>query len=82
MEGLESLGLIDNTITKRKEHGAILNIHGDDGLFNYLEGNNVCCSQRGGGIRLSFHLYNTETEIDNILDILKTAPSSLITRKK
>jgi selenocysteine lyase/cysteine desulfurase len=82
MEAFGDLGLLSNSIRSRKDHGNILNISGDDTLYAYLEQENVSCSQRGGGIRFSFHLYNTEDEIDAIVKILKSAPGSLKTSKK
>jgi selenocysteine lyase/cysteine desulfurase len=74
MDAFGNLGLLSDAIRNRKDHGTILNIRGDDALYAYLEEENVSCSQRGGGIRLSFHLYNTEEEIDAIVKILKSAP--------
>jgi len=82
MDAFGELGLISDVIRNRKDHGTILNITGDDALYAYLEQENVCCSQRGGGIRLSFHLYNTEDEINAIAKILKSAPRTLKTPKK
>ena len=76
------MGLLSEGIKNRKDHGTILNITGDDALYAYLEEENVSCSQRGGGIRLSFHLYNTEDEIDAIVKILKSAPGIIKTPKK
>ena len=67
-----ALQLLDDAIVARKSHSTIFNIKGDDALFQKLKDNNVVCSQRGDGIRLSFHLYNTEKDIDVIVKILKT----------
>ena len=69
----ENMGLLTNAVVQRREHSTIFNIKGHDALFRYLSDNNVVCSQRGGGIRLSFHLYNTENDVDSIAEILKTA---------
>ena len=41
-----------------------------EALFARLEANNVACSVRNGGIRLSPHYYNNESEIDAVIDIL------------
>jgi selenocysteine lyase/cysteine desulfurase len=81
IEELVSLGLVDNSIRSRKVHGNIINMWGGDRLFNYLAEKDVCCSQRGGGIRLSFHLYNTEEEVDRLIQLLKSADPSLISPK-
>ncbi|MEX0316291.1 MAG: aminotransferase class V-fold PLP-dependent enzyme [Allomuricauda sp.] len=71
-EGFASLGLLGNEVELRDEHSTIFNIKGDEPLFNRLLNENVVCSQRGSGIRLGFHFYNTENEIDTILDIIKS----------
>jgi len=36
-------------------------------LFNYLRGQNIMCAERGGGVRFSPHVYNTDKEIINAL---------------
>ncbi|NNK11740.1 MAG: aminotransferase class V-fold PLP-dependent enzyme [Flavobacteriaceae bacterium] len=77
----QALGLLNEALLNRETHGNILNIRGGDELYSYLSNNNVCCSQRGGGIRLSFHLYNSESDINSIVEILKSAPSSLTSLK-
>ncbi|MDT7828150.1 aminotransferase class V-fold PLP-dependent enzyme [Pricia sp. S334] len=66
------LGLLDGTTIARKSHSTIFNVAGKDKLYQRLSDNGVICSKRGGGIRLSFHLYNTEKDIDTIVKILKT----------
>lgn len=66
-----ALGLLDNAVVERKEHSTIFNIKGDDALFQKFSDHNMVVSQRGNGIRLSFHFYNTTAEIDRIVGILK-----------
>ena len=65
------LGLLPNTVLARKEHGTIFNIKGDDQLFEKLTEKGIICSQRGGGIRVGFHFYNTEEDIDRLVAVLK-----------
>jgi len=65
------LGLLEDGVLNRKEHSTIFNIKGNDQLFAHLTENDVICAQRGNGIRLGFHFYNTEKEIDAIVEILK-----------
>ena len=72
MSVFSELDLLQPTITKRKRHSTIFNIKGDEKLFNKLTEENVVASARGGGIRLSFHLYNTEDEIEAIAKILRS----------
>lgn len=66
------LGLLEDRVINRNLHSTIFNIKGDEALFNKLTNKDIICSQRGDGIRLSFHIYNTENEIDEIIKILKT----------
>jgi selenocysteine lyase/cysteine desulfurase len=68
---LENLGLLEESVAKRKEHSSIFNIVGNKDIYAKLLENDVVCAQRGKGIRLSFHFYNTENEIDKIVGILK-----------
>ncbi|MEX0362301.1 MAG: hypothetical protein AB3N10_15090 [Allomuricauda sp.] len=67
-----SLGLLEDSVAKRDIHSTIFNIKGDQALFEKLSQEEVVCVLRGNGIRLSFHFYNTENEIDAIVDILKS----------
>ncbi len=66
------LGLLEEAVVVRKSHSTIFNIKAGDEVFKKLSDNNVICSQRGDGIRLSFHFYNTEKDIDAIVKILQT----------
>lgn len=68
------LGLLEEAVVKRQRHSTIFNIRGDDQLFQYLTDSDVVCAQRGEGIRLGFHFYNTEKEIDAIVEMLKKRP--------
>ena len=65
------LGLLSHSVRERKAHSTIFNIMGDGSVYQALLKNDVFCAQRGNGIRLSFHFYNTEDEIDAIVKILK-----------
>ncbi|WP_396590600.1 aminotransferase class V-fold PLP-dependent enzyme [Allomuricauda sp. R78024] len=67
-----ALNLLEENVVDRNLHSTIFNIKGDKQLFNKLESQNVVCALRGDGIRLSFHFYNTENEIDAIADMLKS----------
>lgn len=70
-EAFTELGLLENNIIHRKTHSTIFNIKANQGVFDKLSQENVVCAQRGDGIRLSFHLYNTLEEVDAIKNILK-----------
>tara|TARA_R110002051_G_scaffold212227_1_gene277418 strand:- start:1558 stop:2643 length:1086 start_codon:yes stop_codon:yes gene_type:complete len=67
-----ALGLLEDAVINRSSHSTIFNIKGGDKLFQKLTENDVLCAQRGGGIRLSFHFYNTEKDIQKIVKLLKS----------
>ncbi|WP_347373236.1 aminotransferase class V-fold PLP-dependent enzyme [Aequorivita sp. Q41] len=65
------MGLLKKNTLLREKHSSIFNLKGDMELFQKLRDNNIICSPRGGGIRVSFHYYNTENELEYLLTILK-----------
>ncbi len=65
------LNLLDGAVVNRTSHSTIFNIKGGQKLFDALANNNIICSQRGGGIRFSFHFYNTVKNIKNVIDVIK-----------
>lgn len=67
----EKLGLLQDAVVRRKDHSTIFNINGDAELFQKLKENGIVCSLRGKGIRVSFHLYNTEEDLDKLLALLQ-----------
>jgi len=67
------LGLLEEMVVSRKNHSTIFNIKGDQSTFKYLTDNEVICSQRGDGIRVGFHFYNTENDLNELVKLLKTS---------
>ncbi len=68
---LTDLGLLTPAVINRKEHSSIFNIGGDKELLQHLTSNNIICSLKDPGVRVSFHYYNTEEEIDLLITVLK-----------
>ncbi|WP_405413125.1 aminotransferase class V-fold PLP-dependent enzyme [Maribacter sp. Asnod1-A12] len=68
----QKIGLLSDEVISRNKHSTIFNIKANEATFQKLKDNDVFCAQRGNGVRLSFHFYNTEAEIDTIVKILKT----------
>ncbi len=66
-----ALGLLEEAVALRKDHSTIFNIKGDDHMFAHLTKNNILCSQRGNGIRFSFHYYNSIEDLAYIVRIIK-----------
>ncbi|MBU2949042.1 aminotransferase class V-fold PLP-dependent enzyme [Zobellia uliginosa] len=71
-EEFGQLGLLSKVIRDREDHSTIFNIKGDNALFQKLTDNGVICSQRGDGIRFSFHFYNSIEDINTVVKILRT----------
>lgn len=69
---LSNLGLLDEMVVKRTNHSSIFNIKGDDKLFQHLRSKDIICSQRGDGIRISFHYFNTTEELEILIKTLKS----------
>lgn len=67
----EDLGLLEESVVKREIHSSIFNIKGDEKLYNALRSENIITSRRGDGIRISFHYFNTEKEVDFLIKQLK-----------
>ncbi|SFN43059.1 aminotransferase class V-fold PLP-dependent enzyme [Salegentibacter flavus] len=67
----EELGLLEEAVIKREQHSSIFNIKGDEKLYNSLRSQNIITSRRGDGIRISFHYFNTEKEVDFLIKQLK-----------
>ena len=64
-------GLLRNDTLFREKHSSIYNLKGDSGLFQKLKDNNIIASMRGDGIRVSFHYYNTEDDLERLMEVLK-----------
>lgn len=65
--------LLETKVLLRKTHSTIFNIKGDKEVFNRLKAKNILCSLRGDGIRVSFHFYNSEKDIEGLLTCLKNS---------
>lgn len=70
---LGTLNLLQPEVLAREEHGSIFRVEAGKSTFELLRQEGVKCSWRAGAIRLSFHFYNTEEEIDRIVEIIKSA---------
>lgn len=66
-----AMELLGDMVVKRDQHSSIFNIKGDTQLYNFLKSDNIICSQRGDGIRIAFHYFNTEEELDYLLKTIR-----------
>lgn len=65
------LNLLEKNVVKRKQHSTIFNLKGDEALFENLRNNTIVCSQKGDGIRVSFHHYNTVEDLEKLVKVLE-----------
>ena len=63
LELFQEKKLLDPVIIQRKQHSSIFNIKGDQKLLEKLRANDIICSPRGEGIRVSFHYFNSEDDL-------------------
>ena len=70
-EKLTEKGFLEPAVVNRKQHSSIFNIRGNEQLFQKLRSNKIICSRRGEGIRISFHYFNSEADLEVLLKQLK-----------
>ena len=66
------LGLLDPIIKHQTIHSNIFNIGRDKKLYEKLLKNQIICSMRGNGIRLSFGMFNSGYDIDKLIDCIES----------
>lgn len=66
----EARGLLEKAVAVREDHSTIFNLKGNKELFDKLIANNIICSLRGNGIRVSFHLYNSLEDLKRLLEVI------------
>ena len=69
-QAFKKRGLLLAMVANRPNHSTIFNLKGDMSLFQKLQENGIVCSLRGKGIRVSFHIYNSEEDLIQLLKIL------------
>lgn len=63
-------GLLDDIVMKRKSHSSIFLIKGGEKLYYKLEENRILTSLWQDKVRVSFHYYNTEEDLNSLLKFL------------
>lgn len=66
----EERNLLADHTRLRKAHSSIFNLKGDEVLFEKLQENNIVSALRGDGIRVGFHYYNNESDLEFLLETL------------
>lgn len=68
---LDDLGLLLPWVAQRKKHSSIFAIPDQNNRFDRMTQNNISVAQRGGFIRVSIHFYNSQQDIETLIDFLK-----------
>lgn len=70
-EHFAEMGLLKQDTLLRKDHSSIFNLKGSEALFEKLQNENIIATLRGGGIRVGFHYYNSEEDLDRLVKALQ-----------
>ncbi|PWS28675.1 aminotransferase [Pedobacter yonginense] len=63
-------GLLGKDVLERKDHSTILSLSLSPEQVKKIQEANIICSARGAGTRFSFHYYNTENDLNTLLEVL------------
>jgi selenocysteine lyase/cysteine desulfurase len=72
-EALNGMGLLQKHVMNRDSHSTIFNIKADKNVLKTLNDNEILCSMRGEGIRVSFNFYNGMDDLEHLVKVLKTS---------
>jgi selenocysteine lyase/cysteine desulfurase len=64
------MGLLEPAVVQRDDHSTIFNLRADERLFQKLADNNIISSYRRKGVRVSFHFYNNDADLDRLVEVL------------
>lgn len=64
--------ILSQVVVNRAETSTIFNLQIDQRHYTMLMENNIKCFPRGNGIRIGFHLYNDENDLEKLLSIIDT----------
>lgn len=62
--------LADHIAHRHESHSTLFNLALIEGADKFLESKNIRCCLRGGGVRVGFHIYNTEKDLEHLLAVL------------
>ena len=68
--GLRERGLLEDFVAIRKYHSSIFTIKANSKVFEKLIKENIRCIQRGIGVRVSVHFYNTQKDIQKFFRVM------------
>ncbi|MCZ4222945.1 aminotransferase class V-fold PLP-dependent enzyme [Pedobacter rhodius] len=67
---LYAKGLLTDWMVNKKEQSSIISLPLEREVVNRLNAEKILVSPRGTGTRIAFHFYNTEEDLNRLLDVL------------
>ncbi|MCA5005953.1 aminotransferase class V-fold PLP-dependent enzyme [Sphingobacterium bovistauri] len=67
---LDERGLILPEISKRKIKSSLINLQIEPKHYEFLMENGIKCFPRGSGIRIGLHMYNTNEDVDKLIEVI------------
>ncbi|WP_231489752.1 aminotransferase class V-fold PLP-dependent enzyme [Pedobacter sp. Leaf170] len=67
---LHKKGLLPDWIMERKEQSSIMSLPLHQAIVERLNNEKILVSPRGAGTRISFHFYNTENDLNHLLEVI------------
>ena len=62
--------LLSDSVSLRKDHSSIFSLSLSGKIISDLQQSNVVFTSRNGAARVSFHYYNSETDLSKLLQII------------
>ncbi|MDP9077048.1 MAG: aminotransferase class V-fold PLP-dependent enzyme [Bacteroidota bacterium] len=62
--------LLSPAVKNRKNHSAIFNLMAPPNLMKELQNSGIIVTSRGPGVRVSFHFYNSEVDLEKLLNVI------------
>ncbi len=69
-EAFIARNLLTDAVVNRKGHSSIYNLMLPSTMAKELTDNGIIVTSRGAGIRVSFHFYNSETDLEKLLQVI------------
>lgn len=79
LAGAQKLGLRAKTPQDSVGPLCVLQCKDAPALVQKLAASGIVCSSRHDGLRLSFHVYNTQSDVESVLEVLERNPDLLAT---
>lgn len=68
-----AMDMLDPIVANRSNHSTIFNLKVDQQVHQHLKDHDLIASWRGDGMRVSFHLYNNENDLDRLVELIKSS---------